>query len=102
MAQGSRRAGWLSSVLSRLEQLGAEMAKEALDRLYGRTEQIAPAPPRKREKERRPSTETKVRTREMQEDPAAPAQPAPARKKPGAQGPRGSSGPDWPRVALIG
>ncbi|MGC1719546.1 MAG: hypothetical protein WA746_11210 [Isosphaeraceae bacterium] len=56
--------------------------------------QIAPAPPRKREKDRRPSTETKVRTREMQEDPAAPAQPAPARKKPGAQGPRGSSGPD--------
>ena len=33
--------------------------------------QIAPAPPRKGEKDRRPSTETKVRTREMQEDPAA-------------------------------
>ena len=48
--------------------------------------QIAPAPPRKREKDRRPSTETKVRTREMQEDPAAPAQPAPARKKPGRKG----------------
>ena len=48
--------------------------------------QIAPAPPGQREKDRRPSTETKVRTREMQEDPAAPAQTAPARKKPGAQG----------------
>ncbi len=56
--------------------------------------QIAPAPPRKGEKDRRPSTETKVRTREMPEDPEAPAQPVPARKKPGAQGPRRSSGPD--------
>ena len=47
--------------------------------------QIAP-PPRKREKDRRPSTETKVHTRVMQEDPAAQAQPAPARKKPGRKG----------------
>jgi hypothetical protein len=56
--------------------------------------QIAPAPPRKGEKDRRPLTETKVRTREMQEDPSAPAEPAPAGKKRGGPRPRGRSGRD--------
>jgi hypothetical protein len=38
--------------------------------------QVAPAPPRKGEKDRRPSTETKVRTRETQEDPQEPEKPS--------------------------
>ena len=45
--------------------------------------QIAPAPPRKGEKDRRPSTETKVRTRELQEDPETPANRAPPGSGPG-------------------
>ena len=49
--------------------------------------QIAPAPPGQRAKDRRPSTETRVRTREMQEDPAVPAQPSPPPgKSPGPKG----------------
>ena len=48
--------------------------------------QIAPAPPRKGEKDRRPSTETKVRTREMQEDPVPPARSSPAKKRAGSAG----------------
>jgi hypothetical protein len=36
---------------------------------------VAPAPPRTGPKDRRPSTETKVRTRELDEDPAAPETP---------------------------
>ena len=43
--------------------------------------QIAPVPPRKREKDPRPSTETKVRTREMEEDTPATLDPIPATKK---------------------
>ena len=52
--------------------------------------QIAPAPPRKGEKDRRPSTETKVRTREMQEEPKGTLDPAPASKKSSTR--RASSG----------
>jgi len=43
--------------------------------------QVAPAPPRKGEKDRRPSTETKVRTREMQEDTPATLDATPAKQK---------------------
>jgi hypothetical protein len=43
--------------------------------------QIVPAPPRQGEKDRRPSTETKVRTRQMQEDSELPSASPPPRKK---------------------
>ena len=44
--------------------------------------QVVPAPPRKGVKDRRPSTETKVRTSEMEDDPALPSGTTPPRKKP--------------------
>ena len=44
--------------------------------------QVVPAPPRKGAKIRRPSTETKVRTSEMEDDPALPSGTTPPRKKP--------------------
>ena len=53
--------------------------------------QIAPAPPRKGEKDRRPSTETKVRTREM-EDPQAGAGLAPPKKNARPRKPRPPGG----------
>jgi hypothetical protein len=43
--------------------------------------QIIPAPARTGEKDRRPSTETKVRTSEMEDDPALPDGSTPPRKK---------------------
>jgi hypothetical protein len=46
--------------------------------------QIAPAPARTGEKDRRPSTETKVRTKEMEEDPSAPSDSGRVRKQSGA------------------
>jgi hypothetical protein len=53
--------------------------------------QVAPPPPRKGEKDRRPSTETKARTREMQEDRTSPVDPAPAGAKSGSRPPRSGS-----------
>ena len=56
----------------------------------------SPVPPRKREKDRRPSTETKVCTREMEEDTPATLDPIPATKK--SSGARAGSGPLSPPV----
>jgi hypothetical protein len=44
--------------------------------------QVAPAPPRNGPKDRRPSTETKVRTKEMQPETRVPAEPSNPSKKP--------------------
>lgn len=52
--------------------------------------QVAPAPPRTGEKDRRPSTETKVRTRELDHDPAKPRDDGPARSQNRSARPRRS------------
>jgi hypothetical protein len=54
--------------------------------------QISSAPPRTGPKDRRPSTETKVRTKEIQEDPAAPAEQVEPRQKAPPLRPRSSAG----------
>ena len=79
--------------------------RDALCLLAGRNGRVGrcrrqadcPAPPRKGEKDRRPSTETKVRTREMQEDPLAPRDPPP----PGPLLPAGEADQPDPQTHLI-
>lgn len=54
--------------------------------------QIVPAPRGQGEKDRRPSTETKVRTSEMEEDPALPPGTTPPRKQSAPSRPRSRKG----------